>query len=376
MGWCVGCRWVGWAVWTTGSSPGCTHTAAHPRPLAPPSPPSPQAAGLQSARRWARGTGRMLGWLESQHMKACDQVGGRAGRAAAVCVLVCGVSRRRPATRWAGAGGCCAVLQWRRGRGCVRRSLLHARPLALAAATQALPEPRSLAPPPPPPHPPPTCTALPQDLGGCGVRNSVTYRLARLPRVFTLQLAWESNQEGPDKIAATLAAVDETVRCFARAGSRCQRWWAAVWLRAGPAVEAAGHGGVSTEPLLCLVGRLPPVSEHATVRVLPALACTPSPLLLPRPTSPHPPFCFAPTLPQVDPSEFYKGVPPRLYRLHSLVCYYGAHYSAFVWAADLGAWLQFDDTRVTRVGSWADVRAKCQAGRIQPSLLFYEAAAA
>jgi hypothetical protein len=33
----------------------------------------------------------------------------------------------------------------------------------------------------------------------------------------------------------------------------------------------------------------------------------------------------------------------------------------------------FDDARVTRVGAWADVRCKCEAGRIQPSVLFYEA---
>jgi len=26
------------------------------------------------------------------------------------------------------------------------------------------------------------------------------------------------------------------------------------------------------------------------------------------------------------------------------------------------------------VGSWADVKQKCEAGRIQPSVLFYEAA--
>ena len=62
------------------------------------------------------------------------------------------------------------------------------------------------------------CTPLPlqlgplQDVGGCGVRHSVTYRLTRLPRVFTLQLAWESHSELPERIAATLAAVDEQAR--------------------------------------------------------------------------------------------------------------------------------------------------------------------
>lgn len=38
-------------------------------------------------------------------------------------------------------------------------------------------------------------------------------------------------------------------------------------------------------------------------------------------------------------------------------------------------WAMFDDADVVQVGTWADVRAKCQAARIQPSLVFYEAAA-
>jgi ubiquitin C-terminal hydrolase len=79
----------------------------------------------------------------------------------------------------------------------------------------------------------------------------------------------------------------------------------------------------------------------------------------------------------VDLSEFYNGVAPGAvhYRLRSMVCYYGQHYLAFAWAHDLAAWLMFDDANVSRVGAWADVRRKCEAGRIQPSVLFYEAAA-
>ena len=78
---------------------------------------------------------------------------------------------------------------------------------------------------------------------------------------------------------------------------------------------------------------------------------------------------------QVDLGEVYAGVAlgSRLYRLRSIVCYYGQHYTAFVWADDLGAWLMFDDAAVSRVGGWAEVRRKCEAGRIQPSVLFYEA---
>ena len=65
----------------------------------------------------------------------------------------------------------------------------------------------------------------------------------------------------------------------------------------------------------------------------------------------------------------------RRYALRSMVCYYGQHYQALVLVPEAGGWLMFDDTRVSRVGSWADVRRKCEAGRIQPSVLFYETAA-
>ncbi|GAB4821090.1 hypothetical protein N2152v2_008136 [Parachlorella kessleri] len=77
---------------------------------------------------------------------------------------------------------------------------------------------------------------------------------------------------------------------------------------------------------------------------------------------------------RVDLHAVYRGVNPgqHVYRLRSLVCYYGAHYFAFVLLPELGAWVMFDDTRVSRVGAWADVRRKCEAGRIQPSVLFYE----
>jgi hypothetical protein len=78
---------------------------------------------------------------------------------------------------------------------------------------------------------------------------------------------------------------------------------------------------------------------------------------------------------QIDLAEVYAGVPrgAQHHCLRSMVCYYGAHYSAFVWAEDLAAWLMFDDASVCRVGAWPDVRRKCEAGRIQPSVLFYEA---
>jgi ubiquitin C-terminal hydrolase len=63
----------------------------------------------------------------------------------------------------------------------------------------------------------------------------------------------------------------------------------------------------------------------------------------------------------------------RTYRLRSMVCYYGAHYEAFVLLPDTESWVLFDDANVGAIGGWRDVVAKCRAGRIQPSVLFYEA---
>ncbi len=77
---------------------------------------------------------------------------------------------------------------------------------------------------------------------------------------------------------------------------------------------------------------------------------------------------------QVDLSQLYGGVPQRsLYRLKSMVCYYGRHYSAFVHLPELGRWVTFDDTAASSVGPFSEVRRRCEAGRVQPSVLFYEA---
>jgi hypothetical protein len=77
---------------------------------------------------------------------------------------------------------------------------------------------------------------------------------------------------------------------------------------------------------------------------------------------------------QVDLHAFYRGLAPGqyVYRLRSLVGYYGAHYFAFVLMPEQQAWVVIDDARATRVGSWADVRRKCELGRVQPSMLFFE----
>jgi hypothetical protein len=76
------------------------------------------------------------------------------------------------------------------------------------------------------------------------------------------------------------------------------------------------------------------------------------------------------------PLQVYHEVPPEstcTYRLASLVCYYGQHYQAIVYRPELAGYLLFDDASVSKVGSWRQVIAKCQAGRIQPSVLFYQA---
>jgi hypothetical protein len=125
------------------------------------------------------------------------------------------------------------------------------------------------------------------DVGGCNARTAATHALRRPPRVFTLQLAWESTRESAGDVRDTLRAVDEA-------------------------------------------------------------------LLL---------------------QDLYAGVDPATppYRLRSMVAFYGSHYSAFVLRPELGAWVMFDDAAVSRIGAWADVVRKCQAGRIQPSVLFYTA---
>ena len=76
--------------------------------------------------------------------------------------------------------------------------------------------------------------------------------------------------------------------------------------------------------------------------------------------------------------QLYRGVPPDTppYLLRSMVCFYGQHYVALVRLPELGGrWAMFDDGSVSAVGGWAEVRQRCEAGRLQPSVLFYEAAA-
>lgn len=97
---------------------------------------------------------------------------------------------------------------------------------------------------------------------------------------------------------------------------------------------------------------------------------SPQPFIGPQTLHPHP------HPPQLDLGEVYSGVPPGVHRyaLRSMITYYGRHYQAFVYVPEAASWLMFDDARVSCVGSWADVRRKCVAGCMQPSVLFYGAA--
>lgn len=77
----------------------------------------------------------------------------------------------------------------------------------------------------------------------------------------------------------------------------------------------------------------------------------------------------------VDVAEVFTGGRKNrfLYSLQSMVCYYGLHYHAFVKDSKAGTWRMFDDTATSEIGDWQSVQQKCQLGRIQPSVLFYEA---
>ncbi|CAG5129949.1 unnamed protein product, partial [Candidula unifasciata] len=62
---------------------------------------------------------------------------------------------------------------------------------------------------------------------------------------------------------------------------------------------------------------------------------------------------------------------PKLH-LVGLVCYYGKHYSTFVFHSKLQVWIYFDDATVREIGKcWDDVVDKCSKGRYQPLLLLY-----
>ena len=72
----------------------------------------------------------------------------------------------------------------------------------------------------------------------------------------------------------------------------------------------------------------------------------------------------------VDLGAIYSGLGKQSYHLKSMVCFYGAHYHAFVWSS--GRWFTFDDSAVSAVGVWRTVIQKCRLGHIQPAVLLFE----
>jgi hypothetical protein len=60
------------------------------------------------------------------------------------------------------------------------------------------------------------------------------------------------------------------------------------------------------------------------------------------------------------------------YQLMGIVCYYGKHYSTFMWHTKSKSWVYFDDATVKDMGrNFQDVIDKCCKGRYQPLLLMY-----
>lgn len=76
--------------------------------------------------------------------------------------------------------------------------------------------------------------------------------------------------------------------------------------------------------------------------------------------------------PVINPAEVYQGVVACSKKLRAMVCYYGQHYSAYVQPRGGCSWLSIDDTQQRELGSWADVKAQCVKGRVQPSVLFFD----
>lgn len=60
------------------------------------------------------------------------------------------------------------------------------------------------------------------------------------------------------------------------------------------------------------------------------------------------------------------------YDLRCIVCYFGHHYKAYALSEELDEWLLFDDSTISAVGSWLDVKASLISSKMQPNLLFYE----
>jgi len=61
----------------------------------------------------------------------------------------------------------------------------------------------------------------------------------------------------------------------------------------------------------------------------------------------------------LDLADMYLGIEHGafVYQIHSMVCYYGQHYMAYVLLSD-SLWYMFDDARILQNGQWTDVVTK------------------
>ena len=54
-----------------------------------------------------------------------------------------------------------------------------------------------------------------------------------------------------------------------------------------------------------------------------------------------------------------------------MICYYGKHYDAYF--NSNGVWWVFDDAMVKKLSTdWEDIKKRCEKGKWQPFVLFYE----
>lgn len=77
--------------------------------------------------------------------------------------------------------------------------------------------------------------------------------------------------------------------------------------------------------------------------------------------------------PQLDPAGVFKSspkLPP--YLLRAIVCYFGHHYKVYALSEELNEWLLYDDSTISYIGGWQEVKSSLVASRMQPNLLFYE----
>jgi hypothetical protein len=87
--------------------------------------------------------------------------------------------------------------------------------------------------------------------------------------------------------------------------------------------------------------------------------------------------CFSLLPKRIHPERFLQmATTPVEYRLRGMVAYYGKHYVCIFYSPQTRAFVMLDDRRVVRLGAWADVIARCCKGKLQPTIVFFEAVVA